>query len=76
MEEDQAPETGAHGGKLVDYIAGVAFYDDGTDTDGTTWRVSEPYEDPDAIAASAVRHARMMRRLGYVVPNPRPAPKG
>ena len=54
----------------------MAFYDDGTDTDGTTWRVSEPYEDPDAIAASAVRHARMMRRLGYVVPNPRPAPKG
>ena len=74
LEEDQLPETGAHGGALVDYVEGVAFYDDGTDTDGTTWRYSEPYEDPDdpeAIAASANRHARIMRTLGYRAANRR-----
>ena len=71
LEEDQAPLTGAHGGQLVEFTAGVAFYDDGTDTDGTVWRYSEPYEDPEEIAASAVKRARVMRALGYVVPNRR-----
>lgn len=74
LEEDQIPETGANGGALVDYSGGVAFYDDGTDTDGTVWRVSEPVEEPEdeAVLAAAQAHVRMMRRLGYTVPNRRP----
>ncbi|QDH93504.1 RNA ligase [Gordonia phage Verity] len=42
MLEDQAPYKGAHGGQLVEYDgdAGVARYDDGTETDGTRWRSS------------------------------------
>lgn len=40
MLEDQAPHKGAHGGALVEYDgdAGVARYDDGTETDGKAWR--------------------------------------
>lgn len=37
MEEDESPETGAEGGKLVSFGDGVAVYDDGTQTDGSTW---------------------------------------
>lgn len=37
MEEDEAPDSGAAGGKLVDYSGGVAYYDDGTFTDGNKW---------------------------------------
>lgn len=80
LEEDQAPATGAYGGALVDFAGGIAYYDDGTDTDGQTWRHSEPYEDPESLAASAAAHARAMRALGYTIPNRRPAggvyPKG
>lgn len=71
MEEDEIPLTGAYGGQFTEFSGGVAFFDDGTDTDGKTWRHSEPYEDPDALAASAAAHARMMRALGYTVPNRR-----
>ncbi|AVM01894.1 hypothetical protein C6V83_18115 [Gordonia iterans] len=60
LEEDQIPATGAHGGALSEYVAGVAFYDDGTDTDGTTWRYSEPYEEESterAVTAAALSRA-------------------
>lgn len=80
LEEDQAPATGAYGGALVDFAGGIAYYDDGSDTDGQTWRHSEPYEDPESLAASAAAHARAMRALGYTIPNRRTAggayPKG
>ena len=35
--EDEAPYEGADGGKLVSFGDGVAVYDDGTQTDGSTW---------------------------------------
>lgn len=37
MEEDESPEKGAKGGKLTNYEAGVAYYDDGTISDGASW---------------------------------------
>lgn len=37
LEEDQAPDTGGEGGKLVSFENGVAKYDDGTETNGVTW---------------------------------------
>ncbi|WNO27319.1 RNA ligase [Gordonia phage Kwekel] len=37
LEEDQAPDTGGEGGKLVAFENGVAKYDDGTETNGVTW---------------------------------------
>lgn len=37
MEEDESPEKGAKGGKLTNYEAGVAYYDDGTMSDGASW---------------------------------------
>lgn len=56
MEEDESPETGAHGGQLVAYSDGVAVYDDVTQTDGTAWTYTAP-DDPDPLAASAARRA-------------------
>lgn len=60
MEEDESPRTGARGGKLVEYDGGVARYDDGTFTDGSTWRV---YKDavekaPNQPATRATTRAR------------------
>ena len=37
LEEDQVPDTGGEGGKLVEFENGVAKYDDGTETNGVTW---------------------------------------
>ena len=39
MNEDESPYTGAHGGALVDYDAGIACYADHTATDGAAWRI-------------------------------------
>ena len=41
LEEDQVPDTGGEGGKLVAFENGVAKYDDGTETDGKQWRRSK-----------------------------------
>lgn len=38
MEEDEVPDTGALGGKLIDYDNGVATYSDGSQTDGKRWK--------------------------------------
>lgn len=35
--EDEAPDVGANGGKLVSFGDGVAVYDDGTQTNGSGW---------------------------------------
>ena len=37
LEEDQVPATGARGGKLVAFVGGIAYYSDGTKTNGSTW---------------------------------------
>lgn len=37
MEEDESPYEGAKGGKLVKYESGVAYYSDGTLSDGKAW---------------------------------------
>lgn len=37
MEEDESPDTGAKGGKLTKFESGVAYYDDGTMSDGKSW---------------------------------------
>ncbi|MCF8610053.1 hypothetical protein L5G28_07740 [Gordonia sp. HY285] len=58
MEEDEAPDTGANGGQLVDFSGGIARYDDGTETDGAVWRQSTP---DGALAASG--YVRMKARL-------------
>lgn len=51
MNEDESPMTGAHGGELVAFSDGIAYYDDGTQTDGTTWTVSEPEDDKPVTAS-------------------------
>lgn len=35
--EDQAPDSGADGGRLVKFENGTAYYDDGTETSGKSW---------------------------------------
>lgn len=37
MEEDESPDKGAKGGKLVNFENGVAYYSDGTLSDGKGW---------------------------------------
>lgn len=37
MEEDESPDQGAKGGKLTKFEAGVAYYSDGTMSDGANW---------------------------------------
>lgn len=37
MEEDESPDKGAKGGKLTKFESGVAYYDDGTMSDGKSW---------------------------------------
>ncbi|MFT4297497.1 MAG: hypothetical protein QM582_19010, partial [Micropruina sp.] len=62
MLEDESPMTGAYGGQLTDYSDGVAAYDDGSQTDGTTWTYTgEPTAPQDELTASA--HERAMRRI-------------
>lgn len=73
MEEDEAPYAGANGGALVEYDggAGVAVYDDGTQTNGAYWATSEaPAETSadDMEAATSLQasaHRRVLRRMGF-----------
>lgn len=37
LEEDESPYTGLCRGSLVAYSDGIAYYDDGSWTDGTDW---------------------------------------
>lgn len=54
MEEDESPDTGALGGKLISYSDGRADYDDGSWTDGNAWHVGDPPKGtPDAPATRA-----------------------
>ncbi|KXP00897.1 hypothetical protein [Tsukamurella pseudospumae] len=48
MEEDESPDQGAKGGKLTKFEAGVAYYSDGTMSDGANW-----YEQGETKATSS-----------------------
>lgn len=54
MEEDESPDKGALGGKLISYGDGRADYDDGSWTDGNGWHVGDPPQGtPDQAATRA-----------------------
>lgn len=56
--EDEVPDTGAHGGKLVSFSDGIATYDDGSQTDGKEWSDTPKKKVLDRIAAAGGGHPK------------------
>ncbi|QGH79334.1 head maturation protease [Gordonia phage Sukkupi] len=44
--EDESPWSGAYGGELINFGAGIACYTDHTATDGAAWHIVQTCERP------------------------------